>query len=549
MIATPSHAATPITDEPLHFINVSQSAGITMQREAGGTLGKDKVTGQAWGDYDRDGWLDLYVTDNKGANVLYHNNQDGTFSQSLLSASVSLADAASSGAVFADYNNDGWPDLYVLAWGENTLWQNVEGQAFLDVTMVAGVGDASGSSHNVSSNSKSAAWGDYDGDGWLDLYVANWACEPRCGRPVTGDKDRLYHNNQDGTFTDVTHLLGGGVWGAGFVASFVDYDNDGDLDIYLVNDEYINPIGNVLWRNDGLACHEDETPNPDEWCFTDVSAESGAGSQLMGMGLAVGDYDNDSDLDFFYSNVGPAELVQNQADNTFVDVAEAAGVQTALGVSWGAAFFDADNDGWRDLYVAVAGAVQEGTTANPLYHNQQDGTFINMGNLSGAADIGKSLGVAYADYDNDGWVDLVVGNFDQGYNLYRNQGASGNIPTGQGNAWFTIELVGSGPVNRDAIGSRVYLTTVNDDGKDTGVTMTQMQEVKSGSSLGSGNALHLYFGVGDQSIREVMVVWADGTRQSFFNVPANRQVRLPYPEHGLARLIQWVALYGTPKNP
>ncbi|MCS6863400.1 MAG: VCBS repeat-containing protein, partial [Abditibacteriales bacterium] len=220
-------------------------------------------------------------------------------------------------------------------------------------------------------NTKSASWGDFDNDGFLDLYLANWSCYPKCGRPMEGDPDRLYRNNGDGTFTDVSHYLGGSLNGAGFIAGFNDYDNDGDLDIYLVNDEWVNGIGNKLWRNDGPGCLG--------WCFTQVAEQSGAASKLFGMGLAVGDYDNDGDLDYYYSNAGPMELLQNQGDGTFREMAEAAGVQAANGIGWGAVFFDYDNDGWRDLYLAIADTTDhKGIAANRLFRNNRDGTFTTV---------------------------------------------------------------------------------------------------------------------------------------------------------------------------
>ncbi len=475
------------------FSEVTLPAGITLPDRADRA---EKVTGQAWGDYDQDGWLDLYLTDTEGANVLYRNNGDGTFSISPLTASISLPDALSGGAVFADYDNDGWPDLYVMNWGQNALFHNDGGDNFTDVTEAAGVGDAA--------NGQTASWGDYDEDGYLDLYVANWSCYPDCGRPFEGDRDRLYHNEGDGTFTDVTNALGGKTRGAGFVASFVDYDNDGDLDIYLVNDEFINPIGNVLWRNDGPGC--------DHWCFTIVSEEAGADEKVMGMGLATADYDNDGDLDFYFSNAGPMTLLQNQGDGTFANAAELAGVDFSQGIAWGSLFFDYDNDGWRDLYLAVMGTADSTPAVNPLFRNNGDGTFVNLAESSGAGDAGASIGVAYADYDQDGRVDLIVGNYDQGYRLYRNQTS--------GNNWLTLKLVGGGSVNRDAVGARV--TVVDSDGR------SQMQEVKCGSSLGAGNALELYFGLGQAEVTAVNVQWPDGTLQQLGPMTRNQRHEIAY---------------------
>ncbi|MEZ4662390.1 MAG: CRTAC1 family protein [Caldilineaceae bacterium] len=500
---------------------MSTAAGLGANRQ-----GSDKVIGQAWGDFDNDGRPDFYATDHAGPNTLYHNEGDGTFTVSPLNKVVALADDYSAGAVFVDFDNDGWRDLYVVNWGANVLFRNVNGVAFEDVTAAAGVGDGG--------NGKTAAWGDYDQDGFVDLYVANWACYPKCGRPDTGDIDRLYHNNGDGTFSNVTNLLGGKIAGSGFVASWTDYDNDGDLDIYLVNDEFINPVGNGLWRNDGPGC--------DGWCFSDVSKEAGADTKLMGMGLATGDYDNDGDQDFFFSNAGPMMLLQNQGDGAFVNVAEAAGVDSANSTGWGAVFVDYDNDGWQDLYLAVSDVAggEEGAASsnddapsplNQLYHNNQDGSFTNVSEISGASASGATLGVATADYDRDGRVDLLVGNIDTGYLLYRNQSAAALA-----NHWFTLELVGDGPVNRDAIGSRVYVTTA--DG------LTLMQEVICGGSLGAGNDLALHFGLGRHAdITQLEIYWPDGKHQSFTDIRADRFVMLTYPVDVVAEDAQQAALY------
>ncbi|NKQ37773.1 MAG: CRTAC1 family protein, partial [Chloroflexi bacterium] len=488
-------AAQPPERPP--FVEVTEATGIDGRRASDDG---EKVTGQAWGDTDGDGWLDLYLTDTDGRNTLYRNNGDGTFSLSPFSEQVALPDALSGGATFADYDNDGRPDLYVLNWGANTLFHNEGENGFRDVTQEAGVGD--------SSNGKTAAWGDYDSDGYLDLYVANWACVPKCGRSYEGDKDRLYHNNGDGTFSDVTSLLPGGkTRGAGFVASFADYDNDGDPDIYLVNDEFVNPVGNALWRNDGPGC--------DGWCFTEVSEAANADTRVMGMGLATADYDRDGDLDFFFSNAGPMTLLQNQGDGTFRDVAEASGVQFPQGVGWGSVFFDYDNDGWLDLYLALLQGGSGGRPPNPLFHNNGDGTFTNMAADSGAGNIGRSIGVAYADYDKDGWLDLVVGNYDEGYHLYRN-----TLGDTSSNNWLTLKLVGDGPVNRDAVGARVWLTD--------SYGRTQLQEVKNGSSLGSGNTLALHFGLGRAKVSLVEIRWPDGTIQRIENVPINREHEIVY---------------------
>jgi enediyne biosynthesis protein E4 len=496
-------AGQPVPEAPV-FVDVSSQAGIVDNRVAG----IEMSAGIAWGDYDNDGWIDLYVTDPIGRNTLYRNNGDGTFSVSDLINRLRIPNTYSQGAIFADYNNDGWKDLLVVNWGNEYLISERAGKRFVDVTSQAGIVDER--------NSKSASWGDYDNDGFLDLYIANWSCYPKCGRQMDGESDRLYHNNGDGTFKDVTDLLKGGVTGAGFIANFTDYDNDGDLDIYLVNDEFINPVGNKLWRNDGAGCNG--------WCFTQVAKEANADSKVFGMGLAAGDYDNDGDMDYYYSNVGPMELLQNQGDGTFENVAERAGVNFPMGIGWGAVFLDYDNDGWRDLYLAIADtADHKDIGANKLFRNNADGTFTSVACHNEATDVRMSIGVAYADYDHDGWVDLVVGNLDEGYRLYKNQQGQTSD-----NHWLAIQLVGAGPVNRDAVGARVYVTTP--DG------ITQMQEVILGSSVMAGNDLVQYFGLGGERSAEVRIRWSNGEEQVIQNVRADRRYKIQYGETALQPL-------------
>jgi hypothetical protein len=317
--------------------------------------------------------------------------------------------------------------------------------------------------------------------------------------------------------------------GAAFAVSFVDYDNDGDVDIYVANDMLKNPIGNVLWRNDGAGCGK--------WCWTDASAEANADTYTYSMGLAIGDYDNDLDQDFYFTNiVNPMTLLQNQGDGTFVDAARVAGVRIGptSAVGWGTAFFDYDNDGWLDLYVTTTEFIRRRHVSGPggvpappeallapypdfLFRNNGDGTFTDRTPRSWQREVQPTLGIAYADYDNDGWVDFVLGEWNEGYALYRNI----TFET-ESNHWLTVRLVGGGPVNRYAVGARVYLTT--NDGR------TQMQDVICGSSLGAGNDLALHFGLGQASVDTVRIVWPDGTESVLEGVPSNQIVRVMYPD-------------------
>lgn len=494
------------------FVDVTAQAGIDARHEAfwdgkgsDGYLG----VGQAWGDFDNDGWLDLYLTGNLAENVLYHNEGDGTFSRSEWATAVAMPNSLSGGAVWADYDNDGWRDLYVLARGENKLFRNLAGQGFEDVTAVADVGnDATG---------ETATWGDYDSDGYLDLYVVNWTCEPLCD-PIdfTQFQDVLYRNNGDGTFTDVSHLLAyEKLLGAGFAASFIDYDGDLDLDLYIINDEYMNPIGNVLFRNDGPGC--------DGWCWTDVSAESGADIVLSGMGIAAADYDNDADVDFYFSNMLNSFTLLRNDGVTFDDQAEAAGIHFGWTdtVGWGTGFLDYNNDGWKDIFLASTGFVQKELNLPPegmhfphpnyLFRNNQDGTFTDVWQ----GEERPSMGFAYADYDNDGRIDFIVTNWNEPFQLFRNE-------TAVSSNWLTIELVGDGPINRDAVGSKVLLT--DSEG------MTQLQVVTCGGSLGAGNDMRLHFGLGNADIAKVEILWSDGRQQTLRNVQPNQHLKLTYGE-------------------
>ena len=474
--------------------------------------------GQAWGDYDNDGWVDLFLAGGQSPSTLYRNGGDGTFSIPEQAADVALANAWTGGAVWADYDNDGWRDLYVLAHGANVLFRNESGAGFRDVTATAGVGD--------SGKGSTAAWGDYDGDGLLDLFVANWRCYPECPRDNAAAlaSDRLYRNRGDGTFEDVSTLLGDKLRGAAFSASFADFDDDGDPDIYVVNDMVEHPIGTVLWRNDGPGCGG--------WCWNDASAETRTGAVRNGMGLAVGDYDNDLDLDFYFSDMGePMSLLQN-VGGRFRNATEAAGVGAGDGtvVGWGTAFFDFDNDGWLDLFLAASGYAERFRSstgsvgllfpyANVLFRNRGYGNYVDVTPPAWHQRPKPSMGVAYADYDRDGFVDFVVGNFDVGFMLHRNAGLAG-----AGNHWLTVRLEGRPPVNRDAIGARVFVTP--------GAGRPRMQEVKSGSSLGAGNDTALHFGLGESSLTSVRVLWPDGTEETFEEVAVDRVWHLVYGQPG-----------------
>jgi enediyne biosynthesis protein E4 len=424
-----------------------------------------KGPGQAWADVDGDGWLDLFTVGGMASSQLWHNQGDGTFELSpLLGAYADVLDTI--GATFVDYDNDGDPDLYLLRYGPNLLLRNDGPLGFTDVAEAAGVArDA---------RPASAAWGDYDGDSWLDLYVADGGADP----------DTLYHNEGDGTFTEATHLLPGAGLFATYGVTFSDFDGDGDPDLYVANDK---KVGNQMWRNDGPGCGG--------WCFADVSAAWGADTQADSMGVAMGDYDNDLDLDLSVTDNHRHNVIRNMLETgapSFVDVSNEVGVIfDAYG--WGTIFFDYDNDGWLDLYVADAN-LGPGESSR-LFRNEL-ATFVDVTPGCGCAEPGWSHGVTHADYDHDGALDLAVGQRGLRHLLYRNRNISGNH-------WLTVELRGGGPVNRDAVGTRVWVATTSH--------RVLMREVELGSSVASQNSLRLHFGLGGDEVAAIQIRWPDGT--------------------------------------
>ena len=520
-------------DDTILFRDVSAQAGVTASHRAiwdeNAPVPYDDAylaAGSAWADYDKDGWVDLFVSGNLDPNVLYRNNGDGSFSLSPFSQALGLPDTASGGAVWGDYDNDGWRDLYVLNNGPNRLFRNLAGAGFADATELAGVGD--------NGKATSAAWGDYDEDGHLDLYVTNWSCYPECEFvDFSRSRDALYHNNGDGSFTDVSGLLGfEALLGAGFAVSWLDFDDDRDLDLYVVNDKAVNALGNVLWRNDGEGCAG--------WCFTNASARADADVVAHGMGLATGDYDNDGDLDLYFSNmIGAMILLENLGGGSFSNSADYAGVayRTGAAVGWGVGFFDYDNDGWLDLFLAATGisavASKSGDQLeNPdqlyglpaqyssggmhfrypdmLYHNQRNGSFKAIDHSRFSDETAATMGFSAADYDRDGRVDFALTWWNEAHGLFRNTAYDGKRHN-----WIAIELEGGGAIDRDAIGTRVQV--VADDG------LSQMRELKSGSSLGAGNEMALHFGLGDAEIERVIVSWLNDEYHEYTNVPLNQR--------------------------
>ncbi len=526
--------------QPL-FTNVATEAGTAFQHFRDPVDRIPLGAGVVVFDFNNDGLQDIYVASKPswsdspdqidGANALYRNDGNGSFTDVAADAGVDQLMGLSNGGCAADYDNDGDQDLYVTNWGSSKLFRNNGSGAFADVTDHAGLGDP-----DPSYRSMGCAWGDYDRDGHLDFVVVRHMEESDMEafdlrlfylavRPLG-----LFHNNGDGTFAEVSHLLGdvsapqkipgeyGTLWGAGFQPGWVDFDNDGDPDLYVVNDFGHDVQPNVLWRNDGPG-------DGGSWKFEDISRDSRANVPMFGMGLAVGDYDLDGHFDLYVTNIEDNVLLRNNGDGlAFTETAAAAAAgmgsfQRRQRVSWGTVFFDYDNDGWEDLYIASGHLDSDRFTnhrhqPNLLLRNTGQATFEDVSSVSGADDRGVGRGVAYADFNDDGCLDLYLANL----GLAGDEAQSARLFLNSchwDSSWLRVRTVGT-ISNRDGIGARV---TVVANGQ------TQIREIAAGSSNKSQNMLPAHFGLGPASqVDSVRVRWPSGIVQTLHDVPTNQQL-------------------------
>jgi len=518
---------------PLAFMVTK--AGLTVPRFADVTRGLGLATdlptttcgrwsnGAAWGDVDRNGTLDLYVTRGVLPAQLFVNRGKAGFVEEGGARGVSGGGTVALGAVFADYDNDADQDLLVTNDGPPRLYRNDGTGHFADVTAEARIGgDYMG---------MSGSWADYDADGHLDLYVTNHSrCAPTSVNrgAVTYNPDLLWHSNGDGTFTDATALLehdpnlteDGSTIGAGFQAAWFDYNGDNRQDLYLANDFLgQRPDRNHLWRNDGRG--------PDgQWQFTDVSIASGTSLSMNSMGIGVGDYDRDLDFDLVISNWGPNRLLRNNGDGSFRDVGPQTRIerefqrQSRRGVTWGPQFADFNLDGWEDLYIAAGYLVgyltpEDTPQRNEVFVNDRKGQFLDLSAASGADDPGQSRGVATADYDRDGRVDVYVVNQGGGSHLFRNV-----TPKGKSH-WLEVRATGTRS-NRDACGTKMVLTVAGG---------SMLRQVFCGStSTNSGSDKVVHFGVGTaKKLTKLEVTWPTGIKQVFRKLKLDKVQSLVEP--------------------
>ncbi|MCG8326186.1 MAG: FG-GAP-like repeat-containing protein [Chitinophagales bacterium] len=449
-----------------NFIDYSEEAGID---------NSGKNYGVAFGDYNNDGMEDIYISRHTLPNLLYKAIGDGQFIDVAEQAGVAFS-GNTTVSTWGDIDNDGDLDLYLGNRIEtNVLYLNNGNGTFTDITEAAGV--------NSGHSTRAVLFGDIDQDSYIDLYVANMNAP-----------NYLYHNNGDGTFTNIVEEANAQDFGVAMGSLFFDYDNDGDLDLYLTHDAN-QP--NILYRNEG------------DGTFSNTSAFSGANIAAQGMGVDFGDINNDGQLDLYITNLYSNELLLNNGDGTFDLVTETANVGD-MGMGWGTVWLDCDNDGKHDIYMSNDSYFTP--FANILYQNNGDGSFTNISEGSVLESMYGGYGVAAADVNRDGLIDLFQAN--SGTNdhnqLFLNQSQNQNH-------WIKLKLKGT-ESNAAAIGARV---TIHSNG-----TM-QVDEVCAGSGYASQNSFLLHFGLAGQEVVDLIEIrWPNGLEESYENITADQAYTL-----------------------
>ncbi len=547
--------ATPNSDEHIYFENVTVKAGITFHHKSGGPdkdyIVESKGGGVAVFDYDNDGWLDIYFVNgstfdllgkehppsaNVPRNALYRNRRDNTFED--VTVKTGTGDARwGMGASAADYDNDGDTDLYVTNYGPDLLYQNQGDGTFKDVTREAGIDEPGWST--------GSAWGDYDNDGDLDLYVARYIdfkkeeipargstvyCQYRglpvqCGpRGLKALPDRLYRNEGNGTFKDVTEAALGPDLPRyyGFTPIWADFDGDGRLDLYVADDG----TPNLCYRNKGDGTFE-EIGAIGGWAY------SGDGREQAGMGADIADYDHDGRLDVMVANFADDynTLYRNTGDGFAEDVTSKAGLSAPCWqyVTFGLKFFDYDLDGWKDVFV-VNGHVYPETDKwkmdagyrqhSQLFRNNHDGTFAEVTNQVGPALLEKHVGrgAAFGDLDNDGDIDVVITNLDDAPSVLIS-----HVPPTRN--WVTFKLRGT-KSNRDGIGAIIRIQSNG---------MEQWQPVYQAGSFLSSHDIRSHFGLGNATkVDKVEIHWPSGLVQSLTDIPSRCFVTVTEGQTGSA---------------
>jgi enediyne biosynthesis protein E4 len=522
---------------PVVFQDITRQAGLANWRHVMGTPEKNFIleadgSGVGLIDYDNDGWLDIYLVNGSTFNALdgkespphaalFHNNHDGTFTDVAAAAGVTN-DRWGFGIAIGDYDNDGWPDIFVTNYGKNRLYHNNHDGTFTDVAEKAGIA--------LGGWSTGATFGDYDGDGRLDLFVAGYVhfnrdnppiggsngvassyCKFRgvtvmCGpRGLKGEHDHLFHNNGDGTFTDVSVKAGVSDPETyyGFTAIFADLNDDGKVDLVVANDS----TPSYFYVNKGEGTFQDDS-------YSSGFALNQDGREIASMGIAIGDYQNSGRLSLFNTDFSDdyKVLYRNDGNASFTDASYAAGV-AEVGipfVGWGDGFLDYDNDGWLDL-MQINGHVYPAVDKNPwgtsfaerplLFHNLGGKKFEYVPAVrgTGLAVVTPGRGAAFGDLFNEGKIDVVINPIDGPPVLLRDVNDDKHH-------WVELKLVGGPKGPRDAVGTTVYLNRAG---------MRQRGDVLSGGSYISSNDQRVHFGLGDATtVDSVEILWSGGVKET-----------------------------------
>ena len=522
---------------PIVFQDVSRRSGLAGWKHVMGTPAKNYIletdgSGVGLIDYDNDGWLDIYMVNGSTYDALdgkatpphaalFHNNHDGTFTDVAAQAGVTN-DRWGFGVAIADYDNDGWPDIFVANYGRNRLYHNNHDGTFTDVGEKAGI--------TLGNWSDGVTWGDYDGDGRLDVYVTGYLhydahqqptfgdpkvpdafCQLRgmavmCGpRGLKGEPDHLFHNNGDGTFTDVSVKAGVSDPGAyyGFTTTFADLENNGRMDLLVADDS----TPNYLYHNNGDGTFEDDS-------YISGFAVNKDGREIASMGMALGDYRNNGMLDILITDFSDdyKVLYRNDGGLNFTDVSDEVGLSSLpipfLG--WGAGFLDYDNDGWKDIFMVNGHVYPQvdkhdwGTSyaQRPLLFRNLHGekfAYIPPVKGTGLALVTPGRGAAFGDLFNDGKIDVVISPIDGPAVLLRNVNPDHHH-------WVELKLVGGAKSPRDAIGATIYLTANG---------MRQREDVMSGGSFISSNDQRAHFGLGEATdAGTAEIQWPSGAKET-----------------------------------
>jgi enediyne biosynthesis protein E4 len=539
LILVSAHAQAPPAKRgstiPVQYKDVRQQSGITFKQDSTQTDEKYYLetmgTGVGWIDYDQDGLMDIFFVQSAATDIykpaqplrsaLYHNNGDGTFTDVTEKAGLAGEGHYGQGVTVGDFDNDGYPDLYVTGYGRAILYHNNGNGTFIDVTSKAGVADEAGWS-------TSAGWFDYDKDGWLDLVVTNyiewspknnvWCGEHRPGyrsycHPgnYKGQRIKLYHNNHNGTFTDVSDASGVGKPEAkGMGVVLADFNNDGWPDIAVANDSWPN----FLFINKHDGTFEDDS-------LVSGIAASEDGRYEAGMGIDAADVDGDGWQDIYITHLDFElnRLYHNNQDGTFTDATFTSEIGNKALLLSGVSmkFLDYDNDGWTDI-LQLNGAMldniqlyhSEVTYPEPLlmFRNSGKGMFKKVSESLGPDFVRPIVGrgIATADYDNDGDIDIVTNNRGDSPSLLRNDGGSANH-------WLSVLLIGT-KSNRDGIGASLNLTS---DG------ITQFEQSKGGMGYMSASDPRIHFGLGKRNkIQSLQITWPSGQVDKLTNMPVDQ---------------------------